>query len=124
MGMVLGKKVRNGVHTGLGTSIVEALSQQLNAKVRKSAGPKALRCRLNQIERGSEFTPPDRHHAHKAFCCKSQTLFPSCNLLWAGPGHRNAIRETGDAIQRNPLASIGIGLGVGFMLGLVLSGRN
>jgi two-component sensor histidine kinase len=28
-----------GVHTGLGTSIVEALAQQLNAKVQKFAGP-------------------------------------------------------------------------------------
>ncbi|MGZ5127848.1 MAG: sensor histidine kinase, partial [Burkholderiales bacterium] len=35
----LGEKGANGVHTGLGTSIVEALAQQLNAKVRKSAGP-------------------------------------------------------------------------------------
>jgi two-component sensor histidine kinase len=33
------EEAANGVHTGLGTSIVEALSQQLNAKVRKSAGP-------------------------------------------------------------------------------------
>jgi ElaB/YqjD/DUF883 family membrane-anchored ribosome-binding protein len=36
----------------------------------------------------------------------------------------DAIRETGDAIQRNPLASIGIGLGVGFILGLALGGRS
>ena len=35
----IGEEGANGVHTGLGTSIVEALSQQLNAKVRKSAGP-------------------------------------------------------------------------------------
>ena len=28
------------VHTGLGTSIIGALAQQLNAKVEKSAGPK------------------------------------------------------------------------------------
>jgi two-component sensor histidine kinase len=33
----------DGVHTGLGTSIVEALAQQLNAKVRKLAGPKGTK---------------------------------------------------------------------------------
>jgi ElaB/YqjD/DUF883 family membrane-anchored ribosome-binding protein len=36
----------------------------------------------------------------------------------------DAIDETGDAIQRNPLTSIGIGLGVGFFLGLLLGGRR
>jgi two-component sensor histidine kinase len=35
----IGEEGANGVHTGLGTSIVEALSQQLNAKVRKLASP-------------------------------------------------------------------------------------
>ena len=29
----------------------------------------------------------------------------------------DAIQETGDAIQRNPLTAIGIGLGVGFLFG-------
>jgi two-component sensor histidine kinase len=29
----------DGVHIGLGTSIIEALAQQLNAEVQKSAGP-------------------------------------------------------------------------------------
>ena len=36
----------------------------------------------------------------------------------------DAIDETGDAIQRNPLTSIGIGLGVGFFLGLLRGGRR
>jgi ElaB/YqjD/DUF883 family membrane-anchored ribosome-binding protein len=36
----------------------------------------------------------------------------------------DAIQETGDAIQRNPLAAIGIGIGVGFLLGRFLSGRG
>jgi two-component sensor histidine kinase len=39
----IGEEGANGVHTGLGTSIVEALSQQLNAKVRKLAGPKGTK---------------------------------------------------------------------------------
>ena len=30
----------------------------------------------------------------------------------------DAIQETGDAIQRNPLTAIGIGFGVGFVFGL------
>ena len=36
----------------------------------------------------------------------------------------DAIQETGDAIQRNPLAAIGIGIGVGFLLGRFLGGRG
>ena len=32
--------------------------------------------------------------------------------------------ETSRAIQRNPLAAIGIGLGLGFLVGLVSSGRS
>ena len=36
----------------------------------------------------------------------------------------DAIQETGDAIQRNPLAAIGIGFGVGFLLGRFLGGRG
>ncbi len=36
----------------------------------------------------------------------------------------DALRETGGAIQRNPLAAIGIGLGLGFLVGLVSSGRS
>jgi two-component sensor histidine kinase len=34
-----GEAGADGVHTGLGTSIIEALAQQLNAKVQKFAGP-------------------------------------------------------------------------------------
>ena len=34
----------------------------------------------------------------------------------------DAVEETGQIIRRNPLASIGIGLGVGFLLGLILTG--
>jgi ElaB/YqjD/DUF883 family membrane-anchored ribosome-binding protein len=36
----------------------------------------------------------------------------------------DTLRETGSAIQRNPLAAIGIGLGVGFLFGLVTRGRS
>ena len=36
----------------------------------------------------------------------------------------DAIQGTGDAIQRNPLAAIGIGIGVGFLLGRFLGGRG
>ena len=36
----------------------------------------------------------------------------------------DAIQETGDAIQRNPLVAIGIGISVGFLLGRFLSGRG
>jgi len=36
----------------------------------------------------------------------------------------DALRETSGAIQRNPFAAIGIGLGVGFLVGLVSSGRS
>jgi ElaB/YqjD/DUF883 family membrane-anchored ribosome-binding protein len=32
----------------------------------------------------------------------------------------DAIQETGDAIQRNPLTAIGIGFGVGFLFSQVL----
>ena len=34
----------------------------------------------------------------------------------------DAVEETGQIIRRNPLASIGAGLGVGFLLGLILTG--
>ena len=36
----------------------------------------------------------------------------------------DAIQETGDAIQRNPLTAIGIGFGVGFLFGLAMGGRS
>ena len=36
----------------------------------------------------------------------------------------DAIQETGDAIQRNPLTSIAIGLGVGFLFGRAMGGRH
>jgi len=32
------------------------------------------------------------------------------------------VEETGQIIRRNPLVSIGVGLGVGFLLGLILTG--
>lgn len=35
-----------------------------------------------------------------------------------------ALRDTSGAIQRNTLAAIGIGLGLGFLVGLVSSGRS
>ena len=31
----------------------------------------------------------------------------------------DAVEETGQIIRRNPLGSIGVGLGVGFLLGLI-----
>ena len=34
----------------------------------------------------------------------------------------NAVEETGQIIRRNPLGSIGVGLGVGFLLGFILTG--
>ena len=34
----------------------------------------------------------------------------------------DAVEETGQIIRRNPLASLGVGLGVGFLLGLILTG--
>jgi len=34
----------------------------------------------------------------------------------------DALDDTAIAIQRNPLAAIGIGLGVGFLLGVILTG--
>ena len=36
----------------------------------------------------------------------------------------DALRETSGAIQRNSLAAIGIGLGLGFLVGLVSGGRS
>ena len=36
----------------------------------------------------------------------------------------DAIQETGDAIQRNPLTAIGISLGVGFLFGRAMGGRR
>jgi ElaB/YqjD/DUF883 family membrane-anchored ribosome-binding protein len=36
----------------------------------------------------------------------------------------DAIQETGDAIQRNPLTAIGIGFGAGFVFGLAMGGRR
>jgi ElaB/YqjD/DUF883 family membrane-anchored ribosome-binding protein len=35
-----------------------------------------------------------------------------------------AVEDTVQIIRRNPLASIGIGLGVGFLLGLILTGGH
>jgi ElaB/YqjD/DUF883 family membrane-anchored ribosome-binding protein len=34
----------------------------------------------------------------------------------------DAVEETGQIIRRNPLASIGVGFGIGFLLGLILTG--
>ena len=34
----------------------------------------------------------------------------------------DAVEDTVQIIRRNPLASIGVGLGVGFLLGLILTG--
>ena len=34
----------------------------------------------------------------------------------------DAVEETGQIIRRNPLASIGVGLGVGFLLARILTG--
>lgn len=34
----------------------------------------------------------------------------------------DALDDTSDAIKRNPLTAIGIGLGVGFLLGVILTG--
>ena len=36
----------------------------------------------------------------------------------------DALRETESAVKRNPLAAIGIGLGIGFLFGLVARGRS
>jgi ElaB/YqjD/DUF883 family membrane-anchored ribosome-binding protein len=36
----------------------------------------------------------------------------------------DALDDTSDAIQRNPLTAIGIGLGAGFLLGVILGGRS
>ena len=36
----------------------------------------------------------------------------------------DGLRQTGDAIQRNPLTAIGIGLGLGFLVGLVTGGSG
>jgi ElaB/YqjD/DUF883 family membrane-anchored ribosome-binding protein len=36
----------------------------------------------------------------------------------------DAIQETGEAIQRNPLTAIGLGFGVGFVFGLAMGGRH
>ena len=34
----------------------------------------------------------------------------------------DALEGTGQIIRRNPLGSIGVGVGVGFLLGLILTG--
>jgi ElaB/YqjD/DUF883 family membrane-anchored ribosome-binding protein len=34
------------------------------------------------------------------------------------------LQEAGNAVRRNPLTAIGMGLGVGFVLGLVTGGRS
>jgi ElaB/YqjD/DUF883 family membrane-anchored ribosome-binding protein len=36
----------------------------------------------------------------------------------------DSLQEAGSAVRRNPLTAIGIGLGVGFVLGLVTGGRS
>jgi ElaB/YqjD/DUF883 family membrane-anchored ribosome-binding protein len=36
----------------------------------------------------------------------------------------DAVEETGQIIRGNPLGSIGVGLGVGFLLGFILTGRR
>ena len=36
----------------------------------------------------------------------------------------DAVEETGQIIRRNPLASIGVGFGIGFLLGLILTGGH
>ena len=36
----------------------------------------------------------------------------------------DAVEDTVQIIRRNPLASIGVGLGVGFLLGLILTGGH
>jgi ElaB/YqjD/DUF883 family membrane-anchored ribosome-binding protein len=36
----------------------------------------------------------------------------------------DAVEETGQIISRNPLASVGVGLGVGFLLGRILAGGS
>ena len=36
----------------------------------------------------------------------------------------DAVEETGQIIRRNPLASIGVGLGIGFLLGLIRTGGH
>jgi ElaB/YqjD/DUF883 family membrane-anchored ribosome-binding protein len=36
----------------------------------------------------------------------------------------DTMQEAGEAIQRNPFTAIGIGLGVGYLLGLLLGGRS
>lgn len=36
----------------------------------------------------------------------------------------DSFQEAGSAVRRNPLTAIGIGLGVGFVLGLVSGGRS
>jgi ElaB/YqjD/DUF883 family membrane-anchored ribosome-binding protein len=36
----------------------------------------------------------------------------------------DGLRQTGNPIQRRPLAAVGIGLGVGFLVGLVTGGRS
>ena len=36
----------------------------------------------------------------------------------------DSLQEAGNAVRRNPLTAIGMGLGVGFVLGLVTGGRS
>jgi ElaB/YqjD/DUF883 family membrane-anchored ribosome-binding protein len=36
----------------------------------------------------------------------------------------DAVEETGQIIRRNSVASIGVGLGIGFLLGLILTGGH
>jgi ElaB/YqjD/DUF883 family membrane-anchored ribosome-binding protein len=36
----------------------------------------------------------------------------------------DAVEETGQIISRNPFASVGVGLGVGFLLGRILAGGS
>ena len=46
----------------------------------------------------------------------------SCQYEQAYDIATDAVEETGQIIRRNPLVSIGVGLGVGFLLGLILTG--
>ena len=48
----------------------------------------------------------------------------NCQYAQAHDVATDAVEETVQIIRRNPLASIGVGLGVGFLLGLILTGGH